>query len=172
MFELVDHVQRRPDVLQIVLALEDAHRLVDRDAALDHGGIGGRCEDLAAPDALIHARREVVGDDLDVFLEPARAQQAGRRLGRHRGADDVVDVRVGLERVFDQLELHLLAGIAVLGVDDLDRAALDRLLEALVAGLDPAGAGRAREPGDLDRIGARGMHLGEVLAGLVAHFAE
>ena len=76
------------------------------------------------------------------------------------------------ERVFDQRRLHFLAGVAVLGLDDLDRAALDRAEEAGIAGLDPAGAGRSREPGDLDRSRAGRMQLGEVLAGLGAHLAE
>ena len=50
------HEERRADMLQVVLAFEDAHRLVDGDAALDHRGVGRRGEDLAAADALIDAR--------------------------------------------------------------------------------------------------------------------
>src|ERR1700691_5423762 len=36
---LVDHVDLRPNMLEIGLAFEDAHRLIDRDASLHHCGI-------------------------------------------------------------------------------------------------------------------------------------
>ena len=77
-----------------------------------------------------------------------------------------------LQGVFDQLELHLLAGIAVLGFDDLDVGSGHRLLETLVARFHPTGTRRTREPGDLDLARAHGVRLGNVLARLVAHLAE
>ena len=101
----------------------------------------------------------------------ARSRPTAASAG-HRGADDVPDVRMRFQGVLDQLELHLLAGVAVLRLDDLDVGSGDRFLEALVARLDPAGARRAREPGDLDLAGAHGMRLRDVLARLVAHLAE
>ena len=63
-------------MLLVFLAFQDAHRLVDRDAPLDDGGIGRRREDLAALDALVDARRVVVGDILTWSSSPR-----SRRIG-------------------------------------------------------------------------------------------
>src|SRR4029079_17354237 len=78
----VDHIERRTDMLFVRLLLQDAHHLVDRNPALDDGGIGRSGQDRARLDAFIDRRREVIGDHLDLVLQPTVAQQSDRRLSR------------------------------------------------------------------------------------------
>src|SRR5437879_2769012 len=169
---LVDHVDLRTGVLGVGLLFQDPDRLVDGDPALDDRRVGGSGEDGAALDVLIHARGEVVGEDLDLVRLAGVPERLHRRLRRGRGAHDVVDVRVGLEHVLDELPLNLLAGVAVLRADDLDGALGGRLFEALVAGDHPSRARRAGKPGDLDRLRALRVHLHQILARLGPHLAE
>src|SRR5260221_3403452 len=169
---LVDHVDLRPDMLQIRLALEDTHRLVDGDTPLDHRRVRRRRHHPPPLDVLVDAGREVIGDDLDLVGEVALAQQLDRRLGRRRRPGDVLNIGMCLERVLDELHLHFLAGVAVLGVDHLDIAVLDGVEEALVAGFDPARARRPREPGNLHLARAFGMLLRDIIAGVVSHLLE
>ena len=159
-------------MLHILLALQDAHRLIDGDAALNNHAVG-RCRfDEAAPDALIDAGGHVEGENADLVGEAAFPQQTLGGLGSHRGAGDIGDVGRGLEHVFHQPQLGFLAGIAIARLQHLDRRALDRLHEALMGGFHPAGARRPREPADLDRGGAGRMPGGQILTGLAAHGVE
>src|ERR1700722_18560090 len=169
---LVDHVDLRPDMLEIELAFEDAHRLIDRDASLHHCGIRRRRHYPAGFDVVVNARREVIGQHLDLVREVALAQELHGGFGRRRSADDVFDIRIGLQHVLDQFQLHFLAGVAVFGGDHLEPAVLDGVVEALVAGFDPTGAGRSRKPGDFDFAGALGVLLGDIFSGLKAHGLE
>ena len=77
-----------------------------------------------------------------------------------------------LQGVLDELELHLLAGVPVPGLDHLDVGAGHCLLKAPIARFNPARTGRPGEPRDLDRARSRGVRLRDVLARLVAHLAE
>src|ERR1700722_1626254 len=61
---LVDHINLRTDVFQIVLAFENAHRLIDRDASLHHRRIRRRRQHPAGLDVVVDAGSEVIGQNL------------------------------------------------------------------------------------------------------------
>jgi hypothetical protein len=122
--DLVDVVRRhhhdgRAGVHDLKLALENAHRLIDGNTALQHREISRRSDDLAALDAAEHAMGEVVGDDLDALGEPLGAQDTDRGFRRHRAAHDVVDVGALIERLFDEVELYLIPVIMLFQVGDV-----------------------------------------------------
>ena len=70
--------------------------------------------------------------------QAARTQDRYRRLGGHCRADDIVEVRMGLQRVLDQLGLGFLAGVAIFGLHQVDGAAVDGTGEAGCCPLPPS----------------------------------
>ena len=137
-------------MLEVRLALKNAHSLVNGDPSLHDCRVGRRRHYAARLYILIDARREVIGDHLNLVREIAFAKKLDGGLSGRRRAGNVFNIRVGLEHILDQFELHFLAGVAVFCRNVLERAVLDRVIEALVARLDPAGPGRAREPRHFD----------------------
>src|SRR6516162_1420043 len=143
---LVDHVDLRSNVLKVWLSFENAHGLINRDPALDDSRIGGRCHHATRLDVFVHSRCEVVRDYFDLIGQIAFAEELHGGFGRWGGAGDVFDIRVRLEHILDQFELHFLPGVTVFCRNVLERTILDCVIKAFVAGLNPAGPRRPREP--------------------------
>src|SRR3546814_11647460 len=105
---------------------------------------------------IIDAGRDVVGDDVNLVAQAALLEHLDRSFRRWCRPDNVADVRICLQGILDELELHFLAGVAIARINQLDVGTTDRGDEAGIARLDPAGPRRSREPGDFDLAAAFG----------------
>ena len=136
---------------------------------LQYREVGRGGQDPAPLDPAEDGMGEVVSDDLDPVPKPTRPKDADGGIRGHGAADDVVNIRTLLERVLDQQELNLLAGIPPFRDYDLDRAVGDGAAKALLHEIDPAGALRAGEPGDLHGFTASRVELRQIVAGPGTH---
>src|SRR5262249_46195952 len=118
---LGDHVGNRLGALYIVFLFQNADGRVDRDAALQHRILRGEAEDLAFVESVEHRLGLVGGHDQHVLLAGLR-HGADRGLCGRSAAPDHVHVRISLQRILDQTELHRDARIAELVVEHRDVA--------------------------------------------------
>src|SRR6185312_13421028 len=130
--------------LLVVLLLERAHGKVDADAAHDDRIFGGEAEHGAVLDRLQHGLVLIGRHDGDV-AEAGVSHGADGRFGGRRAAPDDIDVRIGLQRILDKLQLGGNARLAEHFRQQLYVAGLGAVAETVHVGLGPATALRAGE---------------------------
>jgi hypothetical protein len=158
--------------LGVVSLLQDAHDHVDCQLCLESRLIGRRRHDRMAPDAAMDSRPEVIGDDLDVFRQPALAQHLHCGLRGDGRAYDVVDVLVPVEGRIDQPGLLVDARVAEPRLDDRNARPFHRVTEAVITRRHPPRSLRPREPSDADGLVGPARQSLEVVAGGESHVVE